>query len=434
MLAVFVSSLLSITALTVAQTSPSSVFVYDGGFTGSNFTFAINLASDSQDLFFRLNGPSKFSWIAVGAGSEMKNSLMFIAYTSSDGKNVTLSPRVASENAEPIYNTSFDVAILPGTAISNNNFIVNAQCSNCRSWNGGSLNVTSHTQNFIYAVGPDVSLQSDDKAAGMQRHANYGQFTMDLVQATGKGGLPNNPLSNSGAAAVGDVKDDYDWGLVIHMALMLTAFIFLFPMGYLLLRYFDSVKFHWFMQSTAIIVVLFGVGAGIYESKLYNKSKSFDSGHQITGIVIFFLLFPQWVFGYTHHKQYQRKKRRTWITQSHRILGPTLLFAAIVNGGVGFKFADAATKNIIAYVILVGVVAAIIVVMMILKTRQRKMVAQDANHAPQRFGEVYGPGESAYQSDIVLTRHASTPAGYQEEDYVSLVPQRGAYVDDPSRP
>lgn len=429
--ALFVSSLLSVVTLTVAQTSPSSVFVYNGGFTGSNFTFAINLASDSQDLFFHLNGPSKFSWIAVGTGSEMKNSLMFIAYTSGDGKNVTLSPRVASENAEPIYNSSFNVALLPGTLISNNNFIVNAQCSNCRSWNGGSLNITSHAQNFIYAVGPDVNLQSDDKAAGMQRHSNYGQFTMDLVQATGNGGLPNNTLSNSGAAPVGDAKGDYDWGLVIHMALMLAAFVFLFPMGYLLLRYLDSVNYHRWMQSTAIIVVLFGVGAGVYESKLYNKSKSFDSGHQIIGIVVFLLLFPQWILGYIHHKQYPQKRRRTWITQSHRILGPTLLFVAIVNGGVGFKFADAATKSIIAYAIVVGVIAAIIVVMMVLKTRQKKMAAESAL---QRFGEVYGPGDGAYPSDIVLTQHASTPAGYQGEEYGSLVPKQGTYVDDPSRP
>jgi hypothetical protein len=75
------------TAFTVAQSPPSSVFVYNTGFLGSNFTFAINLANTSQDLFFHLNGPSQFSWIAVGTGSEMKNSLMFIAYPSSDGKS-----------------------------------------------------------------------------------------------------------------------------------------------------------------------------------------------------------------------------------------------------------------------------------------------------------------------------------------------------------
>jgi hypothetical protein len=94
---------------------------------------------------------------------------------------------------------------------------------------------------------------------------------MDLVQATGNGGLPNDTLNNSGAEAVGDTKSDHNWFLVAHMALMLAAFVFLFPTGYLLLRYFDSVKYHWWMQSAAIIVVIFGMDAGLYESKHYNK-------------------------------------------------------------------------------------------------------------------------------------------------------------------
>jgi hypothetical protein len=107
------AALFSLATYTSAQTVASSVFVYNGGFTGSNFTFAINLAQDSQDLFFHLSGPTKFSWIAVGTGKEMTNSLMFVTYANSDGssafrvsllhhviysltmsQDVTLSPRV----------------------------------------------------------------------------------------------------------------------------------------------------------------------------------------------------------------------------------------------------------------------------------------------------------------------------------------------------
>ena len=86
------TALLSIPAFTVPvvvaqQSSPaSSVFVYNG-FAGSNFTFAINLASNSQDISFHLNGPSKFSWIAVGTGTEMKDSLIFVAYHCANGKS-----------------------------------------------------------------------------------------------------------------------------------------------------------------------------------------------------------------------------------------------------------------------------------------------------------------------------------------------------------
>lgn len=95
---------------------------------------------------------------------------------------------------------------------------------------------------------------------------------MDLVRATGDGGLPPNiSLTNSGAAAVDDPKIDHDWFLMAHMTAMLASFLVLFPLGYLLLRYFDSVKYHWWMQSVAIVVVLMGVGLGVYESRLFNK-------------------------------------------------------------------------------------------------------------------------------------------------------------------
>jgi hypothetical protein len=97
-----------------------------------------------------------------------------------------------------------------------------------------------------------------------------GGFTMDLVQARGTGGVPTNTLVNSGAVA-GSATTDSNWALVTHMAIMIAAFVILFPTGYLLLRYFDSVKYHWWMQSVAICAVMGGLGIGIYESMIFNK-------------------------------------------------------------------------------------------------------------------------------------------------------------------
>jgi hypothetical protein len=85
-------------------------------------------------------------------------------------------------NSEPTYTPSLNVTCLPGTSLSttNNKYIINAQCSNCRSWSGGSLNVSANNQGFIYAVGPTagesglVNLKSDDLGAGLQRHFFHG--------------------------------------------------------------------------------------------------------------------------------------------------------------------------------------------------------------------------------------------------------------------
>jgi hypothetical protein len=137
------------------------------------------------------------------------------------------------------------------------------------------------------------------------------------------------------------------------------------------------------------------------------QTKSLKTGHQIVGIVICVLLFPQWILGYVHHKQYPQKKRRTWITQCHRILGPAIILTAIANGSSGFKLADAPSKDYIGYGIVVGVVAIIIGVMMVLKMRQKKY----AQLRLKEYGGVYVPGGGAYQSNIALVPN---PPLYQD--------------------
>jgi uncharacterized membrane protein len=94
---------------------------------------------------------------------------------------------------------------------------------------------------------------------------------MDLMQATGNGGLPINTFNISGAEAVKAPKTDHDYTRLAHLVLSLGAFVILFPMGYLLLRYFNSVKYHWWMQSFAILIAFVGMGEGISESLLFNK-------------------------------------------------------------------------------------------------------------------------------------------------------------------
>jgi Cytochrome domain of cellobiose dehydrogenase len=121
----------------------------------------------------------------------MAGALILMAYGSSNGSGVTLSPRLTSGHVEPTYEPSIQVDILPGSGISGDNLTVNGRCSNCRSWSGGSINVRSTGQNMIFAAGRDVGvIFSDSKTADIREHAVYGVFTMDLTQASGPGHLP----------------------------------------------------------------------------------------------------------------------------------------------------------------------------------------------------------------------------------------------------
>jgi hypothetical protein len=128
---------------------------------------------------------------AVGMGSnKMANSLIFMAYSDNTGKNITLSPRLAYDHVEPVYSSNISVSVLPGSGIANDIMTVNAMCTNCRSWKGGSIDPTNTAAQFIFAVGPDGELRSNEGNAGIKRHAEYGTFVMDLTKALGVAGVP----------------------------------------------------------------------------------------------------------------------------------------------------------------------------------------------------------------------------------------------------
>jgi hypothetical protein len=70
---------------------PTSVFILPLDNGSDNYTFALNLPSNSEDIYFHLSGPAAYSWIAVGTGSEMKDSLMLLVYLDSVGSSASLS-------------------------------------------------------------------------------------------------------------------------------------------------------------------------------------------------------------------------------------------------------------------------------------------------------------------------------------------------------
>jgi hypothetical protein len=85
-LAMFFRTLLSFTILSVVwagSPAASTVVLND-----TEITFAVNLPANSSDLYFSFSAPAH-SWAAVGAGSTMKGSLMFIIYSSGPGNGTS---------------------------------------------------------------------------------------------------------------------------------------------------------------------------------------------------------------------------------------------------------------------------------------------------------------------------------------------------------
>lgn len=344
------------TTSAVITTSSAGFAASDGSI---NFALNIPQKDDNEDLYFTIYGPSSSSWIAIGMGSDkMDDSLMFMVYADSTGKNVTISPRLSYGHVEPSYTSNISITTLPGTGISNGNYTVNAMCKNCRSWKGGKIDPTSTKANFIFGAGPDGSLNTNDLSAGIKRHSLYGTFTMDLTRAVGASGVPIAvPLDTTGTVQNQD-KSDHDFSAALHACLMILAFVGLMPIGVLILRIMNSPKWHGYNQTASAIVAILGVFLGIYSGMMYNRSKNWNSGHQIFGLVIIVGLIGQFVLGFMHHRIYKRTLATTKLAPIHVWLGRLVIPAGIANGFLGFPLALNTKYNwaLLALVLLVIIV------------------------------------------------------------------------------
>ena len=121
---------------------------------------------------------------------------MFLAYTDSTGKNLTVSPRLSDGHTEPSY-TKINIILQPGSGIANGTMTVKAMCSGCRIWGENSIDPKNTNAKFIFATWPDGNINLNSGSANIKRHVSYGAFTMDLTKAVGAAQIPNVPTSDS---------------------------------------------------------------------------------------------------------------------------------------------------------------------------------------------------------------------------------------------
>lgn len=148
---------------------------------------------------------------------------------------------------------------------------VNAMCTNCRSWKGGSIDPTNTAAQFIFAVGPDGSLDSNSGSANIKRHAEYGAFTMDLTKALGVAGVPVALTADTAGTTQTQLETDHDFSAPLHACIMILVFVGLMPLGIMILRIFNSVKLHALNQSLSAAGALLGAGLGVYIGTMYNR-------------------------------------------------------------------------------------------------------------------------------------------------------------------
>lgn len=159
-------------------------------------------------------------------------------------------------------------------ANENGIFSVDVHYKNSLTWMHNHIDMSSNKQPFIFALGPKLHGKTGGSSeATIQRRVVYGRFTMDMTKVVSSSALQpngdNGAWISSGASSAYGVPSDFDAGSAIHALVMCLAFVIVFPLDGLLLR-FISVRVHWIVQSTATILVVVGLGTGIYISAEYN--------------------------------------------------------------------------------------------------------------------------------------------------------------------
>lgn len=374
------------------------------------------------DIFFQITAPTSLSWVALGQGSSMAGSNIFVVYSSADGKNVTLSPRTASGHTQPRFNSAARAILLGGSGITNGTMVANIRCSNCDSWTGGTMDFTGTSSTWIYAMASGDPVNSDDVNADINQHSHSGAASFSWDISTAKGGSDANPfLTNNAAASTssastasadgnnnmsttgssasdsdasdGGSTETFDRASTAHAVLAGIAFVALFPFGGILIRLanFPSlVRVHAALQllASALYAAAFGIGVWmIYESP------SDDLGHPILGGIILLALLVQPFTGWFHHRRYAAtngNSGRTKTTWAHVSVGRVAVLLGMINGGLGLQMAGVESGSVIAYSVIVALVGVVYIASIFIGERRRRRRMGTSANAGMNMGS-YAP-------------------------------------------
>ncbi|KAG5301716.1 integral membrane protein [Histoplasma ohiense] len=370
------------TVVTAAMlVNASMAFIQTAQFRPSDekgISYSVNVppstASRGQGpIYFQMEAPSDTTeWFALGQGTGMAGANIFVAYISSDKKNITISPRLGRGHMLPDYNPSAQVRLLEGSGISNGKIIAKVLCESCMSWDGGSMNPTDTKSPWIWAVKRGNPLNSADVEASIPFHDNQGTFTFDLTVDANRG-------DGSSGSTPGISQRTIDIKRVTHGIIMSVVFVILFPtfaLTLFLIPYSKTAtRIHAPLQILTLCAAVTGFGVGV---SLGLDLKRATMYHPIIGyVVIGWLLLFQPLLGYWHHLNYVRTRGPSAMGLVHRWVGRSMLVLGIINGGLGFKFSGIGEETVpkagvIVYAILAGVISVAYIIILMWGTSKKK--------------------------------------------------------------
>jgi hypothetical protein len=311
-----------------------------------------NISTTFHDLYLTMSvsrpDSTSLGWTAVGLGEVMEGALMFIVYGDpKSSEQPIVSIRKSTGHKQPTLVTREDMNgadlrviradwVAPSSPSGSSVAMVSLVCYSCHLWPGAEVSATSKSQPWMWAWNSKQAIPVFTYDAHLKMHAHHagaggwGNFYVDMSRSVNNWhSFPSFPPIRPGIRALGVSESPkvsvtywmawlkHNPGLHAHGIIMGAAFLLLFPIGILAMRYgsTNSFKYHWILQ--LITSGLFGVG---FLLGLMLKSK-INTVHQVLGILLIACLGVQNILGWRHHIVFLRLRHRTWLSHFHIWLG-----------------------------------------------------------------------------------------------------------------
>lgn len=326
-------------------------------------------SADTNTIEFSLFSMIPVGWLGLGIGGDPKGMAgndLAICWPSTTGSGAVISQRSATDNGQPSVSTSavaFQVhQNKSGLSSSNLDFT----CTFSRPLNLATAPIasTATSINVIYAIGLQVASGSGDpQHTKIQKHVFTGHGTLNIQRKQGSSSDANNtvtPVSGTGGSGSTNVRTSqseldsfladiriYNRLIKVHGIMMTIAFLFIFPMGAMLVRFFSHLHhvFRWHrpLQVTGFLTVIAAITC-IFIAANKSPPGPFPisaSKHGVLGVILFSALVLQICIGiFIFHTfditRADRPRLRLVITTwMHRLWGYTILICGLVQIHLG---------------------------------------------------------------------------------------------------
>lgn len=187
-------------------------------------------------------------------------------------------------------------------------------------------------QPFIWAVGPNKAITSNEINYAIQEHSQYGVFFANMPQSQNIQ-IDDPVFSGFANRNVKPQPGVYHNLIVVHATLLFAAFLIVFPAAVVGLRLNleNSFRLHWMSQVFGSVGVLVGLTVAIVTSIIGIRYAHLHEPHQIVGILICLSVGLQVYLGRMHHIHHVLEQKRTWYSHAHFILGRLAMYGGMVN-------------------------------------------------------------------------------------------------------